>query len=185
MSSRKGGVLIGLSAALLLQIWLLSGRDSVRLEDLHGPVSDSLLPTFSITPLGDTATLDLRTFLTRNRKCSLSVFMDVNCSVCGRMRYSWPREYSELLASVGQPIEAVWIFGGEADSVNHFVNGFRHPDISVVLVHDVSRVIQELGVFGTPITYLVDARGRKRIGIAGNRLPPADVVSRICEPDAS
>lgn len=77
------------------------------------------------------------------------------------------------------------MFGGKLDSVRRFVQDFRHPDISVVLVRDVGSVTRELGVFGTPIAYLADATGRKRVGIAGNRLPPADVVSRICNPGAS
>jgi hypothetical protein len=152
----------------------------VYFADLVGPKRDSLLPTFAVTTLPDSGSADLRALLTANKRCGIAVFMDVQCSICGRMRYSWPREYRQLVAEVGAPINAIWLFGGPADSIYKFVHGFEDDLIRTATVASPANVIRDLGVFGTPIGYIVDADGRFRIGVSGNRLPPSDVLAPFC-----
>jgi hypothetical protein len=182
---RSATLLVGLTALLLGQVWLVSNKRGVTLDDLHGPPNDSLLPSFRVTQLGVRDQQDLRAVLTRDGRCGFVVFMEVTCPVCSRMRYSWPREHGALADSVGQPINVVWLFADKADAVQKFIEGFRHQDITVALVDDAASVIRRLGIVGTPVTYLVDAAGRKRVGLAGDRLPPSDVAARVCKKDIS
>jgi hypothetical protein len=177
----RTSVLALLIAGIAVQVYLLKLRDpAVQFGDLRGPRRDSLLTTFPVRVLGDTAISDLRALLTARTRCGIAVFMDVQCSICGRMRHSWPREYRQLVNGLGRPINAVWMFGGSPDSVRQFVRGFEDELILLATVTSPSFVIRELGVFGTPITYVVDAEGRFRIGVSGNRVPPVEALAPFC-----
>jgi hypothetical protein len=170
-----------LVAGAIVQLSVLALRNPpVRFVDLIGPQRDSVLTTFPVRALGETTTSDLRSLLTRGARCGIAVFMDVQCSICSRMRYSWAREYRQLVNNLGGPVNAVWMFGGSPDSVQEFIRGFEDELIVAATVTSPTFVIRELGVFGTPITYVVDAEGRFRIGVSGNRLPPADALAPFC-----
>lgn len=178
---RAGAILATLTAVLVVQLYLAATWENE--EPVYtGPIVDSLLPTIPIHLLDPQEHVQLRDVLLRDGECSLVVIMDVNCGICQRMRIDWPSQFTLWEDSVGFPIKALWLVAEPFEETQEFF-GTYHPG-SVVrgqITSDPESAFRTLGVIGTPMMYLVDTRGRMRLGIAGNQFPSPQSVARVCQ----
>jgi hypothetical protein len=114
--------------------------------------------------------------------CSLLVLFDPSCGICQAMRRTWPVRFRILNDSLQAPIPAFWITDADREAILSFSAGQELDDILVGgMWGSKTPSMEELGVFGTPITYLLDKDGRVRYGIAGPSLPPIDSVRAYCQ----
>jgi hypothetical protein len=98
------------------------------------------------------------------------------------MRYWWAATAREWSTQVGAPISLLWIADEDERTIRAFVAGFDFDGITVGSFTDSRRnAFQLLGVFGTPTSYLLDARGVLRFGMMGDRFPPIADARAACE----
>lgn len=173
-------LVLSLLAVLSVQFAILGARQLGN-ESPSGPITDSLLPTVPIRFLNEPHQIELARVVTRKHGCSFIVFMSVYCGICQQMRATWPAHFRAWSDSVGRSIQAVWIFGGERQALDVFLAGYDLGGvIAAHIVSDADEAFRRFGVFGTPISYVVDASGRMRVGMIGNRFPPSSQVSQFC-----
>ena len=174
-----GVLLFALQVSFFVSLRVGGGR--IGIEDLNGPVTDTLFPTTSIQSVYDTTTFALRDLLLRPSGCSIVVFANVNCGVCRRTRYTWLERFSTWVDSTGAVVHPIWLFNNEPSQVIEFVDGFDFGGIQLGLLLDKTSPLDLFGVIGTPSAYIVDGAGRMRLGVAGDRLPPPHVVEQLCK----
>jgi hypothetical protein len=150
-------------------------------DDIEGPKMGQVFPSLEVQFVGRDSADDLGEQTVEAGRCVFVVFMDVNCSVCGRMRFTWAGRFRAWSDSAQLPIRAIWAFSDQADRISAFVAGHDVAGIDLATVTDARRGMRELGVFGTPIAYLINAKGQAKLGVAGNQFPPASVAAKACQ----
>lgn len=181
MTHLRGGWVIAILSGLLL-IQMVSVRDANReVLLLPGPVTDSLFPSVPVRSLEGRSEIQLRQLLREHGGCTLVVVMDVSCAICQRMRIEWPRRFTAWADSIGGSVQAVWLVAESFERTKEFF-GWSHSDriIRAQITSDPDSAFQMLGVIGTPMMYLVDARGQMQLGIAGNQLPTPMSATPVC-----
>ena len=172
-------VLVLLGLLVLAQLaFLWRGK---TLPPLAGPMIEDTLPTLAIHDLNGGSHRSLGESLRRARSCSIVFAIDPNCSVCARMRYTWPALYLEWRDSVGTDVPVFWLGWQEETVMGAFIEDFDLPGVTVATVfRDTEATWRRLGVYGTPVSYLVDREGRVQAGVAGPQLPPAELARVSC-----
>lgn len=116
------------------------------------------------------------------KSCGILFAIDPNCGVCARMRYTWPLHYLEWRDSVGTDVPVFWLGLKKEAGIKAFVEDFDLPGVTVAtVIRDTRGVLRRLGVYGTPVSYLVDREGRVQAGVAGPQLPPSELARISCE----
>lgn len=184
LKKRKGpkrlivpGLLVGLLAfqAFISQRWLKS-------PPLAGPLLGETLPPIEIISLDAEGTSHLLTQESTRGVCSLLVFVDPGCGICNHMRHTWPARQRIWQDSVGKRIDVFWLSLADVESQRAFYDHLDFGGIERARISpNQSLSLRSLGIYGTPISYLLDEQGRFRLGVAGDRLPPADSARIYCE----
>ncbi len=132
-----------------------------------GPRVGALLPDHSVRRLSGER-LAFRATLSGG--CHLVVFISTTCPVCKDMRMTWWNKFVSWRDSLNIAIEPLWVFWEPEELVNGFFQGiYRVP--TVLLLGNHRKAIAKFGVFGTPLSYLVDGNQRLQAGVVGNRFP--------------
>lgn len=176
------GPVIGVLASLLVgQFGFSVWRRAVVPPPLVGPRLGEPLPAVPGLVLGpgfDSARAT--TGQPTARTCTMLVVVSTACTICQRMRYTWPARFRVWHDSVGQPLAVVWAAPQSDSEQAVFYRGFGLDSIRKEKLTDVHSLTR-LGVYGTPTIFVIDRQMRLRIGILGDALPPADTVRRVCE----
>jgi len=179
-ANATGRLLLGcLSLLLLGQVALWTVRRSEPPPE--GPLVGELLPDVRVSPLGTDHDGPLSQILVRSRECSL-VLISTSCPVCSRMRVDWPERFADWATGTHARIETIWLSEEGEGELALFVDGHDLAGVDHVLhaVGEERQLFRRLGMIGTPTVYLVDAEGRYRYGLLGDRFPPLDVVETAC-----
>ena len=76
----------------------------------------------------------------------------------------------------------IWLAGEEVSALREFYSGYDFEGVVLGRVpEDPAGAFERLGIFGTPITYLLDAEGRLRMGTMGDILPPVNKGREVCQ----
>lgn len=145
-------------------------------------MTGGLLPSVPVVLGEGGAPVQLAALLAGAGGCSLVVAASVDCPYCRAMRLDWGSRVRGWADSVDTPVASFWMFEDEWAEIRTFWAGYdMDPSQPVFADRRVGPGFDPLGIFGTPITYLVDAAGRLRYGTAGDLLPPVAVGSRVCK----
>lgn len=144
-----------------------------------GPSLGSPLPAFeAVTLRGDTVSLPE---LVSGDKCSLLVVASTYCIWCQRMRATWGADLEQWRRDVGvDEIRAFWLFREGPPDVSGFWRDTSFPGAWPLSMVDPAETWRDLGILGTPTTYLLGAGGSLAFGTMGDRLPPSDEAERLC-----
>ncbi len=177
----RAGVPVVLVAALLVQVGVRLWRQQHPAPPT-GPATGDVLPLVWVAPLAQSSdSVRLTSLLTQGGGCSLLVVVSTTCHYSARMRYTWPEQARLWTDSVGVPLQLVWLAGEEPVDLLAFYRGYDLRGVRLLRVtSSPAEALARLGVFGTPTTYLVDASGRLRLAVMGNRLPPATAAREAC-----
>ena len=98
------------------------------------------------------------------------------------MRDWWTTRLRAWRDSVGAPVHAIWLAGGDSATMSDFTRGYDLSGTTLVRVSDddAGRIGRKLGVYATPTLYLLDHTGALRFGVLGEALPPADSGRAAC-----
>lgn len=98
------------------------------------------------------------------------------------MRATWTGELRAWTDSVGVSVRATWLLAEPEEAVAGFYEGYDFGGIGLARLEkrDGRRFLWQLGLRGTPTTYVLDRQGRYRFTVPGNQLPPADSMRSIC-----
>lgn len=158
---------------------------ALRVSPPIGPSIGDTLPATMVSGLpGGHTRKPLSSVLAADpASCVLLVMVMTDCPYCSRMRWTWPRKAAEWTRAVGETVSFVWLAGEPAAVLRSFYEGFDFSDVTLLNVTgNAGEALGRLGLFGTPTTYLLDAKRRLGYGVMGDRLPPIDVGRRICGP---
>ena len=111
--------------------------------------------------------------------CAVVVVASTYCAVCARMRYVWRQRLASVASARNVGIAAVWLFSQDSTEVGKFTEqgDWKHIIVARLPSPDV---LEEIGIIGTPTTYLLDRHGKLRLGLLGDQLPPADSLVSAC-----
>ena len=113
--------------------------------------------------------------------CILLTTVSESCSVCRRMRLTWASRHGEWETRVGRSIPSVWLVDGALNSLAAFVSTYSMTHVSLAAIRPASPAhFRQLGVWGTPTTYLLDDSSKLIYGMIGNGFPPDSVARRAC-----
>lgn len=147
-----------------------------------GPVMGELLPPVTVAVDADSTTSLNHLLTSSTTSCALLVLISTRCSFCLRMRGTWPQRADAWSDSVGMPVMNIWLAGEEESALREFYSGYDFGGVVLGRIpEDPSGAFERLGVFGTPITYLLDAEGRLRMGAMGDTLPPVNKGREVCQ----
>lgn len=146
-----------------------------------GPTIGEPLPATTVAVLNTDDVVSLQDLLAAEEACALLVLITTDCPFCLRMRETWTRNAAVWSDSVGSHVSKIWLAGDDLSSLNEFYGGYDFEGVTLArLDDDPARALGRLGVFGTPTTYLLDRGGLLRMGVMGERLPPAEVGREVC-----
>jgi hypothetical protein len=172
-------VLIALMLLVFVQLGIVSRKRS--LPPLAGPMVGDTLPSVLVQRLNGGGAEMIGEILRKAGSCGVVFAVDPYCSVCSRMRYTWRGVFQAWVDSVGLELPVLWVGGEDVLEMRAFVEGFDLPGVTVVRIQrDFGVAWRRLGVYGTPISYLVDRGGIVRAGVAGPLLPPAELTRTFC-----
>lgn len=175
---RAHGLTVLLLAALATQLVFWEGRVNPPLPS--GPLPGEPLPPIAVRNLGDTVPRKLDDMLVGGG-CALLVFVSPTCRTCLRMRRTWPGDFLAWQAAVGVSVRAVWLSDGSPEQATAFLTARILPaELAYVIEEHAAFAYRDLGVLGTPTSYLVDASGLVLGGIIGDVLPPTELTQRHC-----
>ncbi len=93
----------------------------------------------------------------------------------------WRSRLEEWTRRVDRTVHPIWLFDGDSDNIEAFVERYSLSGVEAISVHERSDVrFRELGVWGTPTSYLLDGSMRLRYGMIGDRFPPDSVTKAAC-----
>lgn len=161
------------------------GWTAVRPVSPNGPELGGPLATVDVDRTGRSGPTSLRELsIDLPGKCILLTAVSESCSVCRRMRLSWALRHREWETRVGRDIPSVWIVDGALDSLAAFVSTYSMTQVVLVAIRPSSPAhFRQLGVWGTPTTYLLDDSTRLIYGMIGNGFPPDSVARQACASD--
>lgn len=146
-----------------------------------GPTLGQPLPSVGPLIVDGQVVGSINSVLVGHGTCSVVVGISPDCSFCREMRGTWQEGFSAWQDSVGVPIKAVWIAEADSLELDAFYASHSLPKVvKATLPAGSNQLRKQLGVYATPSVYLVDRRGRLRIGIIGHLLPPVDSTRAIC-----
>ena len=174
-------VLFGLLTVLLvIQITLWAGRQGA--SGPSGPVPGSPFPRIAAGSLTDPSRSELWDSFSKASGCVLLVYVSPTCGACARMRVTWPGRFGAWADSVPGRVRAVWLSEvGEVES-REFVGGFSLDGIEILHLFPESakEASRDLGIVGTPTTFLIDSDGVFLVGMMGDVFPPIGVAQETC-----
>ena len=176
-----------LATAIVFMFFLTVGYSGIQLWHITswkpptGPTIGEPLPATTVAVLNTEEVVSLQDLLGAEEACALLVLIATDCPFCLRMRETWTRNAAIWSDSVGSYVSKIWLAGDDLSSLNEFYAGYDFDGVTVARLDDnPARALGRLGVFGTPTTYLVDRDGLLRMGVMGERLPPAGVGRDVC-----
>lgn len=113
--------------------------------------------------------------------CRLITFVSSRCPICARMRTEWYARWRHWNESTDSRVVTIWLTSEGAAASRTFL-----PDSllrGVVLARQPTHASgswRDLGVYGTPTSYLLDPQDRLIYGIVGTQLPPVSLTRSAC-----
>jgi hypothetical protein len=112
-------------------------------------------------------------------KCVYLTVVSPECSVCARMRATWVEKHRSWQRQFRVVATPVWLSTSSLSDGEQFVRGFAASSLALLALHDKSsRGFADLGVRGTPTSFLLTADGRLRQTVLGDVFP-LDSVARF------
>ena len=177
----RRGVVPALVLLLVAQIGIRQWQER-RQVPLTGLYPGEPVPLLEVAKVGGTPVGSLAEILTAKSSCSLLVVFSPGCPICQRMRLTWRERYRSWVAEVGAAVTHVWLSVYPDSLVGPFVANY---DLDAVVLRvssgEAAAAYADLGIIGTPTSYLIDPRGRVQMGLLGDVLPPADAAKRVCK----
>lgn len=125
--------------------------------------------------------MSLDRLLLQQSGCSLLVIVSTECGACESLRDEWQNRVGHWLDSVASPIQTLWLSTQDRNQFAVFVEGANLEGVTLLSPWGQgSREMSQLGVIGTPLSYLIDDEGLVRLGVLGSRLPPVEPTKEIC-----
>lgn len=182
MRNRSRAVLTWLALGLCvpLLLWVVQSRE-LNAARLNGPRIGQPLPAAFVHSLANDTRMSLTEASLRGGSCALIVLVNTHCGFCKRMRVTWPQQFHRWRDSVAAPIAPIWLSMQPEDTLRAFFHGYDFAGVAAGRLELGNGVrIGDLGVIGTPTSYLIDRRGRLRTGVIGNQLPSLDSARSAC-----
>ena len=146
-----------------------------------GPTVGEALPATQVSLLNGDSILYLNEAVTSEGSCALLVMISTTCPFCLRMRDSWTRQATQWADSLDVSVTKLWLGGEEAETLAGFYSGYDFDGVTLLRVaDDPARSLGQLGLIGTPTTYLLDSHARLRMGVMGDLLPPIEAGRQVC-----
>ncbi len=178
-SKAVGAILVLLIAAVIAQVRILGGlRRPIALD---GPVLGQPIPDIGQVSVNRGPGESSLKVLNGRGECLLLVIVDPGCAFCHRMGPAWRKVYEAWADSINYPIQSAWLGAGESAPLELFFHAYDGGNaLRIRAMADPRRVGRLLGVYATPMTYLLDRSGRLRVGVLGDQLPPIDSARAAC-----
>ena len=149
-----------------------------------GPEHWERLPDVSLLDVGTGERATLLGIAAQSGGCILVTFVKSTCPVCTRMRSDWSNRVRRWRDSTDVHVRPYWISAEDPTVLRRFVIGANLEGVRVLAVaDDAPKAFLGLGVFATPISYLVSRDGVHQFGVLGPELPPSKVASDVCRAD--
>lgn len=168
-----------LASLLLTQLFLIG--TGARNSPLTGPLPGEKPPAVDVIELTSGSLMSLDRLLLQHGGCSLLVIVSTECGACEILRDEWQNRVAIWLDSVGSPIQSLWLSTQDRTRFTAFVEGANLEGVTLLSPQGAgSREMSQLGVIGTPLSYLIDEGGFVRLGVLGSRFPPVEATKEIC-----